>query len=119
MHTPSSMFFRGFVFASLSLGGALLAQDTSPRTSRRGRRSGAEGHPGAPAAQSQPVLDDPQSRPAPPRTKGPDDDMFDFATLAYDRQEWAMASQSYAKYLQKYPAGTQVPDASSASANAT
>ena len=44
---------------------------------------------------AQPVPD------APPRTKGPDDDMFDFATLAYDRQEWGMAAQSYAKYLQQ------------------
>lgn len=60
---------------------------------------------------AQPVLDDPQSRPAPPKTKGPDDDMFDFATLAYDRQEWGMAAQSYAKYLQTYPSGRQVPDA--------
>jgi TolA-binding protein len=60
---------------------------------------------------AQPVLEDPQSRPAPPRTKGPDDDMFDFASLAYDRQEWGMASQSYAKYLQQYPSGKQVPDA--------
>jgi TolA-binding protein len=58
-----------------------------------------------------PVLDDPKDRPAPPKTKGPDDDMFDFATLAYDRQEWGMAAQSYAKYLQQYPSGRQVPDA--------
>ncbi|OYW77406.1 MAG: hypothetical protein B7Z37_04560, partial [Verrucomicrobia bacterium 12-59-8] len=48
---------------------------------------------------------------SPPKTKGPDDDMFDFATLAYDRQEWSMAAQSYAKYLQQYPSGGQVPDA--------
>lgn len=60
---------------------------------------------------AQPVLDDPKDRPAPPKTKGPDDDMFDFATLAYDRQEWGMAAQSYAKYLQQYPSGKQVPDA--------
>jgi TolA-binding protein len=60
---------------------------------------------------AQPVLDDPKDRPAPPKTKGPDDDMFDFATLAYDRQEWGMAAQSYAKYLQQYPSGRQVSDA--------
>lgn len=64
-----------------------------------------------PAPKALPVLDDPASRPAAPRTKGPDDDMFDFATLAYDRQEWVMAAQNYAKYLQQYPAGRQVPDA--------
>jgi TolA-binding protein len=32
--------------------------------------------------------------------------MFDFATLAYDREEWSLASQGYAKYLQKYPSRT-------------
>ncbi|MDP1586276.1 MAG: tetratricopeptide repeat protein [Prosthecobacter sp.] len=67
--------------------------------------------PVRPPPKAQPVLDDPKDRPAPPRTKGPDDDMFDFATLAYDRSEWDLASQGYAKYLQKYPAGRQVPDA--------
>ena len=67
--------------------------------------------PVRPPPKAQPVLDDPQSRALPPKTKGPDDDMFDFATLAYDRQEWAMAAQSYAKYLQQYPSGRQVPDA--------
>jgi TolA-binding protein len=67
--------------------------------------------PVRPPPKAQPVLDDPKDRPAPPKTKGPDDDMFDFATLAYDRQEWGMASQSYAKYLQTYPSGRQVPDA--------
>jgi TolA-binding protein len=67
--------------------------------------------PVRPPPKAQPVLDDPSVRPAPPRTKGPDDDMFDFATLAYDRQEWDIASQGYAKYLQKFPTGRQVPDA--------
>ncbi|MFC5456194.1 tetratricopeptide repeat protein [Prosthecobacter fluviatilis] len=61
-----------------------------------------------------PVSPPPKAQPVPdaaPKTKGPDDDMFDFATLAYDRQEWGMASQSYAKYLQQYPSGRQVPEA--------
>lgn len=67
--------------------------------------------PVRPPPKAQPVLDDPRERPTPPRTKGPEDDMFDFATLAYDRQEWGMAAQNYAKYLQQYPSGTHVPDA--------
>ncbi|WP_395746443.1 tetratricopeptide repeat protein [Prosthecobacter sp.] len=69
--------------------------------------------PVSPPPKAQPVTEDPKSRPAAPpvKTKGPDDDMFDFATLAYDRQEWGMAAQSYAKYLQQYPSGRQVPDA--------
>jgi len=66
--------------------------------------------PVGPTPKAQPVPD-PVPRSAPPRTKGPDDDMFDFATLAYDRQEWGIATQNYAKYLQQYPAGRQVPDA--------
>ncbi len=60
---------------------------------------------------AQPVLDDPRDRPAPPKTRTPEDDMFDFATLAFDRQEWGMAAQNYAKYLQKYPGGRLVPEA--------
>ncbi|MFO1483500.1 MAG: tetratricopeptide repeat protein [Verrucomicrobiaceae bacterium] len=67
--------------------------------------------PVRPPPKAQPVLDDPKDRPAPPKTKGPDDDMFDFATLAYDRGEWSMAAENYAKYLQQYPSGRQVPDA--------
>lgn len=68
--------------------------------------------PVSPPPKAQPVLDAPKAGQVPaPKTKGPDDDMFDFATLAYDRQEWGMASQSYAKYLQQYPSGRQVPDA--------
>jgi TolA-binding protein len=67
--------------------------------------------PVRPPPKAQPVLDDPKDRPVPPETRGPDDDMFDFATLAYDRQEWGMASQSYAKYLQQYPSSRQVPEA--------
>ncbi len=51
----------------------------------------------------------PPSAPAAPRTKGPEDDLFDFASLAYDRQEWPIAAQNYAKYLQTYPSGKQVP----------
>jgi TolA-binding protein len=60
---------------------------------------------------AQPVVDENTPRATPPKTKGPDDDLFDFATLAYDRQEWAIAAQSYAKYLQQYPTGRQVADA--------
>ncbi len=63
----------------------------------------------SPPPKAQPVPDEPP--PTPPKPKGPADDLFDFATLAYDRQEWDMALQSYAKYLQTYPGGRQAPDA--------
>lgn len=43
--------------------------------------------------------------------KQPGDDMYDFASLAYERQEWAMAAQNYTKYLQTHPTGPRVADA--------
>lgn len=49
----------------------------------------------------------PPAAPAP--TKGPDDDLFDYASLAYDRSEWAMAAKSFGQYLQSYPSGKHVP----------
>jgi tetratricopeptide (TPR) repeat protein len=51
-----------------------------------------------------------ETRPAQPaRPRGPEEDLFDYATLAYDRGEWSMASQSYGQYLQTYPSGRHVP----------
>lgn len=50
-------------------------------------------------------------RPAQPsqvKRSGPDEDLFDYATLVYDRQEYDLAAQSFAKYLQDYPAGAHV-----------
>lgn len=61
--------------------------------------------PVSPPPKAQPVVDDM------PRTKGPEDDMYDFASLAFDRQEWDLAAQNYAKYLQTYPSGRFVADA--------
>jgi len=60
---------------------------------------------------AQPVTDEPKSPPPAARVKEPGDDMFDFASLAYDRQEWGMAAQSYAKYLQQFPTASLVPEA--------
>lgn len=59
--------------------------------------------PVSPAPKALPVTD------AAP--KAPGDDMYDFASLAYERQEWAIAAQNYAKYLQTHPAGARVADA--------
>ncbi len=67
--------------------------------------------PVGPSPRAQPVPEGLPLPGTPQRTKGPDDDMFDFATLAFERQEWAMAVQGYGKYLQNFPAGRQVPDA--------
>lgn len=41
--------------------------------------------------------------------KGPDQDLFDYAMLAFGQKDYAIASQSFGKYLQAYPQGKQVP----------
>ncbi len=48
---------------------------------------------------------------AAPKPKGPDEDLFDYATLAYDRSEWGIAAESLGKYLQDYPSGRHVATA--------
>ncbi|MBL9130712.1 MAG: tetratricopeptide repeat protein, partial [Verrucomicrobiaceae bacterium] len=93
----SSIFIRGLALACFAINSNAFAQ----------------------APKAIPVEDDPPVpkaipvRPPPPpaeaRTKGPEDDLFDFASLSYERQEWALAAQNYAKYLQTYPSGKQVP----------
>ncbi|SKB02285.1 Tetratricopeptide repeat-containing protein [Prosthecobacter debontii] len=47
--------------------------------------------------------------PAPPKPKGPDQDLFDYASMVYERGEYAIAVQSFGEYLQNYPSGSQVP----------
>ena len=42
------------------------------------------------------------------RSKGPDDDLYDFAMLSYERKEYELAAQSFAQYLQRYSGGRQV-----------
>lgn len=44
-----------------------------------------------------------------PRPSGPDEDLFDYATMVYERKEYAIAAQSLAQYLQTYPSGRHVP----------
>lgn len=53
----------------------------------------------------------PAQRPAgqnQPKPTGPDADLFDYATMLYERKEHALAAQSYSQYLQRYPGGAQV-----------
>lgn len=58
--------------------------------------------PGAPKAV--PVPDD-----APPKPKGPDEDLFDYATLLYERKEYNLAVKSLGEYLNNYSSGRHVP----------
>ena len=53
-----------------------------------------------------------ESKPATPETnrpKGPDEDLFDYASMIYDRGEFGLAAQSLGEYLQNYPSGRHVP----------
>ncbi len=43
--------------------------------------------------------------------KGPDQDLYDYAMLAFGQKDYAIASQSFGKYLQSYPQGKMVPQA--------
>ncbi|MBK8094559.1 MAG: tetratricopeptide repeat protein [Verrucomicrobiaceae bacterium] len=70
----------------------------------------AQGIPKALPADSQPV---PRALPAGGSglSSSPGSDLFDTASLAYERQEWQIAAQNYAQYLQQYPNGKRVADA--------
>lgn len=50
-----------------------------------------------------------EDRPAPPKPTGPDEDLFDYASLLYERKEHALAAQSFGQYLQRFPTGRHVP----------
>jgi TolA-binding protein len=45
----------------------------------------------------------------PNKPTGPDEDLFDYASLLYDRKEYALAADSFGQYLQRHPGGRHVP----------
>lgn len=47
--------------------------------------------------------------PQKPLVRTPDQDLFDYSTMIYERGEYGLAAQSYGQYLQNYPSGAQVP----------
>lgn len=60
------------------------------------------------AAQAPPraaVVDDPN------KPKGPDEDLFDYASLAYSQKDYNIAAQSFGKYLATYAQGRHVAEA--------
>jgi TolA-binding protein len=59
----------------------------------------------SPAAPAQPAA--PAAPPA--RPKSPGSDLFDYATMIYERGEHALAAQSFAQYLKAHPNGADVP----------
>jgi TolA-binding protein len=52
----------------------------------------------------------PKAAPADKPT-GPDEDLFEYGNMVYERQEYDLASGAFAKYLQNYPNGRHVPAA--------
>jgi tetratricopeptide (TPR) repeat protein len=66
-----------------------------------------------PAPRATVVTDGPEMNGRPAATpsnkpKGPDQDLFDYAMLAYEQKEYRMAAQSFGQYLTSYPTGGQV-----------
>lgn len=55
------------------------------------------------------VVEDAPTAPAPP--KGPDEDLYAYGSLLFERGEWQIAAQSFAQYLQNYSTGRHVPEA--------
>ncbi len=106
--------------AAVALVGPILAQ-TAPRaeviddTVPRAVPLPSANRP-APKAQ---VVDEEKPKSTAPATapaaaskpKGPDEDMFDYAMLAYSQKEYSIASQNFGQYLSSYPAGRHVPQA--------
>ena len=86
---------RGFLTLLLGTASAGLLAQAPPRA--------LPVEDGAPPPKALPVQ--------PGLTSSPGDDQFDFASLAYERQEWQLAAQYYAKYLQEHPNGRRVADA--------
>ncbi len=43
-----------------------------------------------------------------PQRKGPDEDLFNYSTMLYERGEFALAAKSYSNYLQTYPGGRHI-----------
>ncbi len=62
--------------------------------------------PVAPSPRAQVVEEAPANKP-----KGPDEDLYDYALMVYDRQEYGLATQSFAQYLRTYPSGRHVAGA--------
>ena len=45
------------------------------------------------------------------KPKGPDEDLFDYATLAYSQKDYNIAAQTFGKYLSSFPQGGHVAEA--------
>jgi len=113
----STVPFRPACVAVLLAASAAMAQKAPPRAIP------VEDPPPAALPKAVPVEDPnalPKTAPVPPRAeavvedtgpKGPDQDLYDYAMLAFGQKDYSIASQSFGKYLQSYPQGRMVPQA--------
>lgn len=62
------------------------------------------GRPAPAPVRAQPVVD-------PNRPAGPDEDLFDYATLAFTQQDFKIALKPYADYIRLYPNGRHAAEA--------
>lgn len=79
---------------------AVPVEDDSPPVPKATPVSPGGAPKAAPVADPAPVAGTPKS---------PDDDLYDYASMLYERKEYPLASQSYGQYLQRYPSGKHVP----------
>jgi TolA-binding protein len=100
-HLPLSP--RLLAFAALSL------FSTSPSSAQQAPRAVAVEEEELPVPKAVPVEQTRPAAPASTRPKGPDEDLFDYASMIYERGEYSIASQSLGQYLQNYPSGRHVP----------
>lgn len=87
----------------LFLGGVAQAQQTPPRAEPVTEDNVPRAVPVKPAPRAEVVED--------AKPKGPDEDMFDYATLAFGQKDYVIAAQSFANYVKTYPAGRHLSEA--------
>jgi TolA-binding protein len=93
---------------------AQVVEDDPPAQTRPMPRAVPLGPPGTPVQRATVVEDEtPLARPAVPvaRPPGPDEDLYEYAMLAYGQKEYSMASKSFDQYLSSYPTGRHAADA--------
>lgn len=58
-----------------------------------------------------PNTGEPMQRPGPGPTKGPDEDLFDYATLCYSQRDYQIALKPFIDYVRNYPKGSHAAEA--------
>jgi tetratricopeptide (TPR) repeat protein len=82
----------------------LLAQQTPPRAEVIDDKAPK-------AIPVDPNTGEPVQRPGPGPSKGPDEDLFDYATLCYTQKDYQIALKPFVEYVRSYPRGRHAADA--------